>query len=412
MSILMYKQRHKTPNHIKTPKSNYAHIGYIATRPGASKNEGMRHGLFGKLNPSGELTEFETWQEVGRWVRELSYRRVNIFRGIISFSPETALELGLTNHKAWQEYIEQHIKTLAEKNHIRRQDLQWVASHHNERSHPHIHVAFWNKNQRTGIFYVPPAIPDSIRVQLIKDTFPEKIQVFIADKDKAKATLSAITDDVVLAFDEYMKKLKPKEYKQFMEEFGKIDTDELCVSPIDGVIEKSDLDILIPKLFKLKAEMSKKGRLYYKLLPEKIKDEVDCFVNELKNCSEYIRQLIDEYADSKCRLAMLYDTNPDNIFKHRNKAIYDADCIISNKVLRVIKSMLNKERELSEFEYNEAKKAYYVEEVFCEVLMLLEQSIISLDGDYEIKAKAMGMELSKAAKKEWYLRHKDKGMDI
>ena len=49
MSILIYKQRHRHPNYKKTPKGNYAHIGYIATRPGAVKNEGMRHGLFGKL---------------------------------------------------------------------------------------------------------------------------------------------------------------------------------------------------------------------------------------------------------------------------------------------------------------------------------------------------------------------------
>lgn len=412
MSILMYKQRHKNPNYIKTPASNYAHIGYIATRPGASKNEGMRHGLFGKLNPSGELTEFETWQEVGRVVRELSYRRVNIFRGIISFSPETALELGLTDHKAWQEYIEQHIKTLAEKNHIRQQDLQWVAAHHNERGHPHIHIAFWNKNQRTEIAYVPPEIPNSIRVQLIKDTFPEKIQAFIADKDKAKASLSAITDEAVLAFDEYMKKLKPKEYKQFVEQFGKIEKDELCLSPVDGVIGKTDLDAIIPKLFELKSKMPKKGRLYYKLLPDEVKTEVDSFVNELKNRSEYIRQLIEEYADSKCRLAMLYDTNPDNISEHRAKAIAEADRLIANKVLRVIKTMLNKEREINNIEYNEAKKVYYAEEIFCEILMLLEKSIISLDEDYEVKAKAMGMELSKAAKKEWYLRHKDKGMEL
>ena len=54
MSILMYKQRHRHPNYRKTPKCNYAHIGYIATRPGAVKNEGMRHGLFGKLAP-GEV---------------------------------------------------------------------------------------------------------------------------------------------------------------------------------------------------------------------------------------------------------------------------------------------------------------------------------------------------------------------
>lgn len=80
MSILIYKQRHRHPNYKKTPKGNYAHIGYIATRPGAVKNEGMRHGLFGKLEP-GVVKEFDTWQEAARLVRELSYRRVNMYRG-------------------------------------------------------------------------------------------------------------------------------------------------------------------------------------------------------------------------------------------------------------------------------------------------------------------------------------------
>ena len=141
MSILMYKQRFRNPNYRKTPKCNYAHIGYIATRPGASKNEGMRHGLFGKLSP-GSLTEFETWHEVAREVRELSFRKVNMFRGIISFAPDTAAELGLNDHKAWEEYIERHIMTLAQKNGIRMENLSWVAAHHNELSHPHLHVMF------------------------------------------------------------------------------------------------------------------------------------------------------------------------------------------------------------------------------------------------------------------------------
>ena len=114
MSILIYKQRHRHPNYKKTPKGNYAHIGYIATRPGAVKNEGMRHGLFGKLEP-GAVKEFDTWQEAARLVRELSYRRVNMYRGIISFSPETAAELGLSDHKAWEDYIDRHILTLAKK---------------------------------------------------------------------------------------------------------------------------------------------------------------------------------------------------------------------------------------------------------------------------------------------------------
>jgi hypothetical protein len=411
MSILMYKQRFRPPNYRKTPKCNYAHIGYIATRPGAIKNEGMRHGLFGNLSP-GKLTEFETWQEVAREVRELSYRKVNMFRGIISFSPETATELGLCDHKAWEEYIEKHILTLAQKNGIRTENLSWVAAHHNERSHPHLHAVFWDKNQKVSKSFVNPEIPNSIRIQLIKDTFAEKIEEYCREHDKIKGNLSAITDKMVSEFDEYIKTAKPKEYRRLKEQLGRIDDDELGVSPVDGVIGNMDLAPFIRRLFDLKEKMPKKGRLYYKLLPENVKTEVDTFVAELKDSNEYIRNLVDDYAVSKCRLAMLYDSNPENIEMHRQKAIAEADKLIANKILGVIKSMLNKEKELLSFEYTEARKAWYTEQMICEILMMLEQNIMSFDMKYDDTQKAMSTELSKAAKKEWYLRHKDKGMEV
>ena len=36
---------------------------------------------------------------------------------------------------------------------------------------------------------------------------------------------------------------------------------------------------------------------------------------------------------------------------------------------------------------------------------------MSLDMEYDDRQKAMSTDLSKAARKEWYLRHKDKGME-
>lgn len=410
MSILMYKQRFRNPNYRKTPKCNYAHIGYIATRPGASKNEGMRHGLFGKLSP-GELMEFETWQEVAREVRELSYKKVNMFRSIISFAPETAAELGLKDHKAWEQYIEGHIQTMAHKNGISMKNLSWVCAHHNERSHPHIHVVFWDKNQRVMKNFVHPKIGDSIRIQLIKETFPDKIEQYCRAKDKSKGDIKTVTDELVSEFDQYVKSAHPKEYKRLKELVGRIDTDELGTVPLDGILGDTDLTPLIVKLFDLKDKMPKKGRLFYKLLPEEVKAEVDAFVAELKRSNEHIRNLVDDYADSKCALAMLYDTNPDNLETHRQKAIKEADKLIANKLLGVIKAMLDKERELSNMEYAEDRKHYYTEQMICEILMMLEQNIISLDMEYDDKHKAMSTELSKAAKKEWYLRHKDKGIE-
>ena len=252
MSILMYKQRHRHPNYRKTPKGNYAHVGYIATRPGASKNEGMRHGLFGKLSCSDEITEFETWQEVGRLVRELSYRKVTMYRSIISFSPETASELSLNAHKAWEDYVEQHILTLSRRNGIADKNLQWAAAHHNERGHPHVHVVFWDKNQRFEKAFVSPKVAEGIRIQLIKDTFLDKIQSFLEAKDKAKATLNGITDKAVAEFDEFMKGLKPEEYRRLRKRLRNIEDEEIGGRPPAGTIGKSELAALLPRLFALK----------------------------------------------------------------------------------------------------------------------------------------------------------------
>jgi hypothetical protein len=361
MSILMYKQRFRPPNYKKTPKCNYAHIRYIATRPGASKNEGMRHGLFGKLSP-GDLVEIETWQEVAREVRELSYKKINIFRSIISFAPQTAAELGLQNHQEWKDYIEKHIGTLAQKNGIGLKNLSWACSHHNEVSHPHIHVVFWDKNQKTMKNFVKPKVADSIRIQLIKETFAEKISDYCKSKESSRSALKEITDQLVQDFDDYMKSIYPKEYKRLKELVGNIENDDLMNIPLNGVLNGINLSPLSIRLFQVKEIMPKKGRLYYQLLPEDVKEEVDKLIADLKRSVPYIQDLIDEYSDIKSKIAMLYDTNPENINKHKDKAIDEMDKLIANKLLGVIKTILNKEHELSREEFTEDRKAYYTEQ--------------------------------------------------
>ena len=107
----------------------------------------------------------------------------------------------------------------------------------------------------------------------------------------------------------------------------------------------------------------------------------------------------------------LYDADPVHVEEQRQKGIAEADKLIANKVLEAIRAMLRKDRETSAFEYAEARKAYYTEQMICEILMALEQNAVSMGMEYDDYQKAMGGDLSKAAKKEWYLRHKDKGME-
>jgi hypothetical protein len=102
--------------------------------------------------------------------------------------------------------------------------------------------------------------------------------------------------------------------------------------------------------------MPKKGRLYYQLLPKEVKEAIDELIADLKQSVPYIKDLIDEYAEIKSKLAMLYDTDPENINKHKDKAVDEMDKLIANKVLGVVKTILNKERELSNVELQKPEK--------------------------------------------------------
>ena len=133
--------------------------------------------------------------------------------------------------------------------------------------------------------------------------------------------------------------------------------------------------------------------------------------HRVKHIGKYIGDLVNEYADAKCQLSMPYDADPAHVEEQRQKGIAEADKLIANKVLEAIRTMLRKDRETGAFEYAEARKAYYTERLICEILMALEQNAVNMGMEYDDCQKAMGGDLSKAAKKEWYLRHKDRGME-
>ncbi|MFF2484685.1 MobP3 family relaxase [Paenibacillus sp. NPDC058071] len=280
MSALIYKQRFFHPNHPKTAVSNYAHIGYIATRPGAVKNPDKSHGLFGKLEP-GSLQVFDSWQEVARTARQISREGKNMYRSVISLRTETALELGLSEFTDWQQFIEEHISTLSSQNQIKIENLCWTAAFHNERDHPHLHVVFWDKSQTIMKNFTHPEIPNRIRKQLIKDTFAYKIQQFCALRDKSKSGITEVTDHILNDFEVYLKQLNPKSFRSFQHRFEHEDEDSLLRFPKHHLIEKSSVKNLANQLFKLRHQLPKTGRLAYQLLPQEAKSHLDGLVQKI-----------------------------------------------------------------------------------------------------------------------------------
>lgn len=407
MSIILYKQRFRQPNYKDTPACNYAHVRYIARRRGVMKNEGMAHGLFGKLGP-GEMRQFETWKEIASHVYRLSKEGKNIYRSIISFDRATARELDLIRQKDWRQYIEAHIATLAQHNGIKIQDLGFACAVHDERHHPHLHVVFWDKSQQVSKNYVPPSIPNAIRKQLIKDTFAARIREYYAEKDAARDAVRNITDKEVAEFEQYIKEARPKEYARIRDWIETFDEDAIYADPVYGVFSDKAMLPLVKMLFEIKDMIPQGGRIAYKLLPEEIKAKIDELVIALLKSNAGLRRATSRYVDSKMQLVKLYGGDKKYLSGKRKEFQKEAERLIANRITRTVKALCQKERENR---FTQEERRFYTEELIIELLELFSRLSYGNDRRFEDGQKAMSTELSKAARKELYLQVKDKGWE-
>lgn len=407
MSILFYKQRHRHINYPDTPNCNYAHVRYIARRRGVVKNEGMDHGLFGKLEP-GEMQAFREWKNVASHVYRLSREGKNIYRSIISFQRTTARELSLMKQEDWQRYIEAHIATLVEKNGIKIQDLGYACAVHDERHHPHIHIVFWDKAQQVGKTYVPQSVGNSIRKQLIKDTFADRIREYYAEKDAARAAIREVTEQDVAEFEQYIKEVRPREYEQIREWFDAYDENSVYSDPIYSAFSDKAMLPLAALLFEIKDMMPPQGRIAYKLLPEDVRAKIDELVKLLLKNNAGLRRATKRYVNSKMNLARLYSSDSQYLSGQRKTFQKEAERLIAGRITGAVKALCQKERDI---QYSGEEKRFYTEQLIIELLEMFSRLSYGNDQRYADGQKAMSTELSKLARKEKYLEMKDKGWE-
>lgn len=378
---------------------------YIATRPRVAKNEGMNHGLFGKLSP-GPVTEFEDWRDVARLVYANSKKHITMYRSVISFDEETAAELNLTDQKAWQRYIENHIMTIAEKNNIRREHLQWACALHKERHHPHIHVVFWDTSSRVKNPFTPPAVPNAIRKQLIKDTFAERIRAYGEQKTKSAAELRSISNELVDEFEQHLRRMGKDQYKRL-----RADYDE--ENELSGSFDFDDsvLNETADRVFRLKSELPPTGRIAYQLLTPDMKAKVDELVEYLLEYVPALREQKESYIDSKMKMVLLYGGSDEYLNSQRNRFSGEADKIIANRVLGMVKTLNRLDYEIKSEEYKSARRSYFAEQMLMEALDMLSGLTRDNDSRFDDWEKKNGRELSKDAKKELFLKLQDKGYE-
>ena len=131
------------------------------------------------------------------------------------------------------------------------------------RTTPHNHVVFWDTSpEATKIknLFTPPAVPNAIRRQMIKDTFADKIRAFGQEKNFAAAEIRRLTDGLVDEFERSIRQLEARKYKRLREEYDAEDEFSDTFDFGDKV-----LDAIADRVSKIKAALSGHGRIAYQL---------------------------------------------------------------------------------------------------------------------------------------------------
>ena len=370
----------------------------------------MDHGLFGCLMLGSPRVDFPDWKSVAQLVFKNSKRHVTMYRSVVSFEAETARELYLYGQKAWQRYIENHIRTIAEKNGIRRENFQWAAALHPEKEHPHVHIVFWDKSEGRAKIKNPfthPAIPDGIRRQMIKDTFANRIRAYGKEKNKAAAEMRRFGDGLVEDFERHIRQMGWKRYQRLWKEYD-VESELSDFFDFDGKI----LARAAKQVFQIKATLPEQGRITYQLLPPGVKKQVDSLVAYLLSELPSLQKKKEDYVRTK--MVLLYGGSETYFETRRQDFRAEADKILANRVLGMVKTLNRLDSEGREADYLRHRQESYMGQMIVGMFDLLTGVAGANErqfAEWTEHLRTGSRELSREAKKEWYLRYQDKGYE-
>ena len=396
MSKVVFKLRCLSPNLKSTPLANRNYVNYIATREGVVKNKGMDHGLFGKLQDMCQPKDIINLDMVRKFMYENS--KQNFYRGIISLKEEDAIKLQMVNRKAWEDMISYKMRDIGQKLDIPASSLEWVAAYHPEKDHPHLHIIFWNKEQKIKSPFIKPQIANNIRTDLIKYICKDELTGLYEDKADSKLHLKD-------GFKELLGDITPEEIEKAKKHIL-ISNPAFCLKPLPfNKISNNTLLELWQRLQTIREQLPKKGRLNYAFLPIEMKCTIDDFIGYLIKSNKQINQQYFRYINCSRQIASLYTNDCDVLDDVETGASSDMYRFLGNALLGQIK-------ELNRLESVQAMTSQMQFDFALELLHFIAQITAQRSSSkyYEGKYVYYG-ELSALAKKELYLSLRDRGFE-
>jgi len=324
---------------------------YIGRRPGVILNSHMKHGLFGIVDDK-KAEDIQSLRELSRYVEAKTQAGAITYRAVISLTEESL---------------------------------------------------FWEKTQDIKKkAYVHYKISNAIRLKLINHVFREEMTALQSLKNEARQAAYNNMGGFFGGFMDTFVNMKAEEYAAAAEWLKR--EDDLADSRlIYSRFKTSDIKEIAADLMRLSEHVPSSGRLYYKLMPQEVKDEIDALIQKILDKNADCDREFKKYVYAAQELSKYYTDNPDTHAK-AGKAAYDEMMKrLGNIVLRIVK-------DIKTFEKDNAMEADR-KTVYCrgiaETLISVMFNLLARSANAEDRKVSYFVrtgELSKQAKKELALR--------
>lgn len=379
-----------------------SHINYIGRTEGAENNG--EHSLFGTLNNNENVYGMKK-SDILAYIKDKVSSGAYVYKTVISLTGEDSEKYGYTTKDDWENLIRANIKLIADEYNIKVENLDWVASFHTEERHPHIHFVFYDKSiSKKAKPYVQY---DKIKEKLNYSVYKKDIQPLLDQKNTIKKEIKDIFKDNIDEIISY--------------DANKIFGNKIAQNSLNEIAE------LLKEIYEIKNleyKTTKRGSWKMQYQTPEVKEKIRAIINKIIQSSSQIKSEVNSYINACIeteKIKNINNTSQRSNIKMEQTIKRETEFIlkkVDNPILEFLKEskgkIMEEQQKLFEKDFDKKKCNKLILNILSKKMSHL---FININNDLNntlnvkkyLNKKTINLSLSKRAKREFALKHRDVG---
>lgn len=328
-----------------------------------------------------------------------------VYKTVISLTGEDSEKYGYTTKDDWENLIRANIKLIADEYNIKVENLDWVASFHTEERHPHIHFVFYDKSiSKKAKPYVQY---DKIKEKLNYSVYKKDIQPLLDQKNTIKKEIKDI-------------------FKDNIDEIISCDANKIFGNKIaqNSLNEIAELLKEIYEIKDLEYKTTKRGSWKMQYQTPEVKEKIRAIINKIIQSSSQIKSEVNSYINACIeteKIKNINNTSQRSNIKMEQTIKRETEFIlkkVDNQILEFLKEskgkIMEEQQKLFEKDFDKKKCNKLILNILSKKMSHL---FININNDLNntlnvkkyLNKKTINLSLSKRAKREFALKHRDVG---